>query len=134
MMILPILTYRSSVKLSFTNTQKQKFTSLENRACRIIKKTVPSVSATINREACCLVRKCMNNIVCSNFDNYFVINEHSKKTRNSGYLLKVPKMKLELGKSTFKYAGTKLYNDLPLEIRKIEAFTTFKKEIKRFSF
>ena len=58
-----------------------------------------------------------------------MINEHNVNTKNSGFLLKVPKMRLDLGKTSFFYAGTKLYNDLPLGIRKSQSVTAFRNKI-----
>ena len=132
MMILPILVYRSTVKISFTTTQKNRLKSLERRATVIIGKEVQSVINIINREACSFIRKCLDENVCSNYLNYFTINKHSRNTRNSGHLLKLPRVKLEIGKSSFMFAGAKLYNNLPIEIRKLEDSNVFIKEIKRY--
>ena len=132
MMILPILVYRSTVKIYFTTTQKNRLKSLERRATVIVGKEVQSVINVINREACSLVRKCLEKNVCSNYLNYFTINKHSQNTRNSGILLKLPRVKLEIGKSSFMFAGAKLYNDLPIEIRNLEDSNVFIHKIKRY--
>ena len=80
----------------------------------------------------------INRSLCQNFNDYFQINEHGRKTRNSGYLVKLPKVNLELGKQSFLYAGAELFNVLPLQIRKIESYSKFKKELinnfKKFLF
>ena len=132
MMILPILVYRSTVKIYFTTTQKNRLKSLERRATVIVGKEVQSVINVINREACSLVRKCLEKNVCSNYLNYFTINKHSRNTRNSGILLKLPRVKLEIGRSSFMFAGAKLYNDLPIEIRNLEDSNVFIHKIKRY--
>ena len=129
MMVQPILTYRSTVKLLHTNTQLKKLRSLERRAGVIIGRTVPSIHGCINIESCCLVKKSLERTLCQHFNNYFQINEYGRKTRNSGYLVKLPKVNLELGKHSFSYAGAKMFNDLPLQIRKLETYATFKKEL-----
>ena len=98
MMIMPILTYQSTVKITFTNTQKEMLKSLQRRASVIVGHEVPFVIQLIHREACILT-----------------VNKHSQRTRNSGYLLKMPRVKLELGKNSFKYADSRLYNNIPLE-------------------
>ena len=134
MMILPILTYRSTVKITFTKTQKDRLKSLQCRASVIVGQEVPSVTQVIYREACILVRKCIAGDVCSNFTDYFTVNKHSQRTRNSGYLLKMPRVKLELGKNAFRCSGSKLYNNIPLELRKLESFNLFIKEIKNHDF
>ena len=73
MMILPILVYRSTIKIYFTTTQKNRLKSLERRATVIVGKEVQSVINVISREACSLVRKCLEKNVCSNYLNYFTI-------------------------------------------------------------
>ena len=132
MMIVPLLTYRSTVKLNHSETQKKMLKSLERRATTVTGVKVPSVLNLVNREACCLVKKCLIGDVCENFNDYFVVNQHRQNTRNGGFLLKVPKVRLELGKTTFKFSGTKLYNDLPLRLRKLESYNVFCNEIKHF--
>ena len=132
MMIVPLLTYLSTVKLNHSETQKKMLKSLERRASMVTRVNVPSVFNLINREACCFVKKCLIGDVCENFKDYFVVNQHRQNTRNGGFLLKVPKVRLELGKSTFKFSGTKLYNDLPLKMRKLENYNIFCNEIKQF--
>ena len=42
----------------------------------------------------------------------------NKTTRNNRYLLRLPKVKLELARNGFFYSGAKIYNKLPLELRK----------------
>ena len=79
---------------------------------------------------CSLVRKCLEENVCSNYLNYFTINKNSRNTRNSGHLLKIPRVKLEIEKSSFMFSGAKLYNNL--EIRKLEDSNVIMKEIKRY--
>lgn len=131
MTVQPILTYRSTVKLLYTNTQQKRLKSLMNRAERIVGRKVPCIISAINKEACCLVKKSLDKTLCSSFNDYFEINNHSRKTRNSGYLLKLPKVKLELGKQSFAYAGAKIFNDLPLGIRKVESYSQFTIEIRK---
>ena len=69
----------------------------------------------------------MNDNVCENFNDYFAINYHAKNTRNRNELLKLPRVKLDFAKRSFKYMGAILYNDLPLNIRACENDQDFKK-------
>ena len=71
MMILQILTYRSTVKLHFNNTQQRKLKSLEDRAKNIIGRGVPCIINSIKMETCCIVRRSLDNKMCSNFNEYF---------------------------------------------------------------
>ena len=69
----------------------------------------------------------MNMYICSNFHDYFTVRKSGCVTRNSHLLVKLPKCKLEVAKSGFYYTGAKMYNDLPLNIRKEKNFNLFKK-------
>lgn len=48
---------------------------------------------------------------------YFEAQKHGKGTRNQNFLIKLPRVKLELGKHTYSYSGAKLYNEQPLSLR-----------------
>ena len=98
MMILPLLTYRSTVKLCHSMTQKKMLKSLERRASTITEVNVPSVLSLINKEACCLVKKCLSGDVCTNFNDYFVVNNHRQNTRNGGFFPKYLKLDSSSGK------------------------------------
>ena len=59
MIILPILTYSSTVKITITETQKEKLTSLQKRAKSIIRsEDVPNIIDVIECESYLLVKKC----------------------------------------------------------------------------
>lgn len=130
--IIPILTYRGPLKLNYTNTQLERFKSLEKRAKQIIGKSVPSILNCINKEALMIVKRTLENVTCQNLEGYFKLNNHEKTTRNNGYLVQLPKFKLKIGQESFCYSGAKLFNSLPLEIRKEESITEFEKNIKYF--
>ena len=46
-----------------------------------------------------LVKKCLNGEVCEIIDNFFALGTDTKTTRNNGFLLQVPKVRLQLTKS-----------------------------------
>ncbi len=77
-----------------------------------------------------LVRKCLNKKLCTNFHDYFVINEHNARTRNRNILLRIPKVKLEFAKNGFFFMGARLYNSLPRAIR--ESTDDFEKKVNLF--
>ena len=96
MTILPILTYSSTVKTSFNKTQLLKFTSSERRASSIIGKPVDRISKTIGHNISTMVSKCVRKEFNHKIlDNYFETQNHGKRTRKNGLVLKVPKIKLE---------------------------------------
>ena len=52
------------------------------------------------------------------FENYFEFLNITVNIRNKNILLCLPKLKLEYGRRSTKYLGTKMFNDLPIEVRK----------------
>ena len=59
--------------------------------------------------------------ICSNFCGYFQANEHDRNTRNKSIFVRLPKVELEYNRHAFRFAGAKIYNELPVRIR----FKTF---------
>ena len=58
------------------------------------------------------LKKCLNGEVCEIFDNFFQIRTHEKTARSNGFLLQVPKVRLQFIKSCFRSMGVKFYNSL----------------------
>ena len=58
----------------------------------------------MKRDTCIFMKKCLNKEFCSNFNNYFDIIEHNKRTRQ-GFLLRLPVIKLESTKNSFFFTG-----------------------------
>ena len=52
------------------------------------------------------------------FENYFKFLNTTVNIRNKNILLRFIKLKLEYGRRSPKYLGTKIFNDLPVEVRK----------------
>ena len=121
-MILPTLTYCGSLSLNFTSGQTRKWRSLHSRALEIIDDTnpvnIPSAIEQVKIHSCDLVKKCLDKKVCESFRDYFQLTTHGKFTRNGGSLLVLPKIRLEYARGSFKFSGAKLFNELPLEIRR----------------
>ena len=40
-----------------------------------------------------MVRQCLDKEMCTNFHDYFSINEHNRNTRNMAALINIPKVK-----------------------------------------
>lgn len=134
MMILPIIRYNCIINLNLTRTQNEKFKSLSNRVKRVTthQTKVLQIENERKRYACLLVRKCMDGTACCDFNIYFKQTKHRISTRNNGNLLQLPKVKLNVSKNSFYFMGAKLYNDLPLEIRKEASFNMYKRKLKEF--
>ena len=109
--IIPILTYMLSVKIHLNDTQLKKLGSIERRGQQIIGKNVPSLRKTAKDRIVKIVNDCLNGEICSNFDNYFEIQDHNINTRNNRKMLKLPRCKLEFGKRSFYYLGAKFFNE-----------------------
>ena len=137
-MIVPILTYCGLINLHLSQSREDKLLAFHHRALDIIRSNtkyecdINSPSIINQIKACQMVRNCLDGNVCSNFMNYFEINAHERSTRNSGYQLKLPKIRLEYSRRSFYNMGAKLYNDLPLNIRKEEDHKSFNKLLKGY--
>ena len=75
-------------------------------------------------------RKCLNGNVCTNFQDYFMINEHNVRTSYRNILLQIPKVKLEFAKNGFFFMGARLYTSLPKDIR--ESADDFENKVNSF--
>jgi len=131
MVIVPIILYSTLISLKLTTTQRNKLRSLDNRAKRVVGGNVSicQMESRMKKKACLVVKQCLVSDMCNNFKNYFELNEHSMRTRNCCKLLKLPKVRLEFGKKSFKFMGSKLFNNLPLSIRDCESSTHFRAEL-----
>ena len=130
--ILPGIKYNCILNLKLTETQKQCLASLDRRAANILGKNVTSIENLMKLHALKLVKKCLDGKVCELFRDYFTLHHHEKLTRNNTHLLKIPRVKLEISKCGFYWMGVKLFNSLPLEIRKIESFSQFGCLVRNF--
>ena len=129
-MITPIVLYCNSVLLSYCSTKMQKIQRLESRCKNIISSSknvcinVQSIDKMISKRTCIMVYDCLKGHGCDLFENYFdVLN--NRNTRNRNCLIKLPKVKTEMGKRGFYFKGAKIYNDLPLYIRAVEGRSSF---------
>ena len=109
MMIAPLLTYSSTHRIPFTNTQSQKLRSLDKRASSIISSdSIPTIEGQIKRDICLLVKKCLlKELTSDTFNEYFLTNQHNKGTRNNNYSVRLPQVKLEYAKQSFYFLGGK---------------------------
>ena len=130
-MIIPLFTYCSSVAPYNNTTYIKKLDSFQCRANHIINrdnKSTPhkmkSITELKRKQICVLTYKCANGLICKNFDNYFEMM--SSKTRNSDSLLRLPKARTESYRKSFQFFGAKMFNELPIEVRKANSLNEFK--------
>ena len=130
-MIVPILTYSSTASLHFTATQLKQLDSLKNRVANIVQEqSLPKIVNLIRKQAYVTIKTILVNECCSNLEGYFQLIDHVTQTRNNGFLLRLPKTRLEFGKKAFKFEGAKVYNSLPLYIKKENDARKFKNYVK----
>ena len=127
-MLLPVFTYCSIITAVYNNTIETKIANFEHRAYTIIYKgrkppKICSIRKIQKKRLCLQVFNCKIGNTCSNFDNYFEIMNN--KTRNKNCMLRLPKIKLESTKRSFRFIGAKTFNELPLEIRKATSTNYF---------
>ncbi len=92
---------------------------------------IQSVTNANKIHACKLVRKCIDKDICDTFQGNFHINDHKMQTRNNQGLIKLPKIKTEYARKSFRFMGAKIYNKLPLDIRQTESFNAYEKHLKQ---
>ena len=131
-MIIPSILYSSVNNLSLSKTQVDQLNSIQRRAEKILNQKVENISNLINMHSVLLVKKCIENMVSDEFKNYFEIRTHSAATRNNGYLLQIPKVKLQFAKAGFFSMGVKSFNSLPIEIRQANSYLDFRNLTKDY--
>ena len=135
---LPTFTYCRVLQLKFTSTQAQRLSSFHGRYLKIINgnsknpTAIQSVANAKRTRACKLVRKCLNNDICENFQGYFELEQHKTRTRNSECVIRLPGIKTEYARKSFHFMGVKLYNELPIDLRKTESFKQYEGLLKMY--
>ena len=130
-MILPILTYCGVLNLNLTQTQLNKLTSLQERATKVVflngtpKVGLQSTANCMKKRACELVKKIMVGDICDSLKDHFTLNNHVRVTRNNGFIAALPKVKTEYGRRSFAFMGARIFNELPLNIRKTDDIKSF---------
>ena len=61
--------------------------------------------------------------------NHFTLREHERQTQNN-YSLKLPRIKAEYAIKSFMFMSAKVVNELLLELRKIEDYKEFERQLK----
>ena len=136
-MIVPLLTYYNINQAKEKITLKRKLDSFVERASKIIKNNsnknvcLTPLENLAKRQLCVLVRNCLDESLPENFQGYFDLLQHSLNTRNNNASLKLPKVRTEYGKRSVKFIGSKIYNDLPICIRKETNFIRFRNDLKK---
>ena len=132
-MVQSIIIYGSSTNLNLNRSNIDRLNSIDRRARKIINKRQVDrhiIEPTLNVmkcQACCLVKKCMLGEASVLLANHFEQNNHGVNTRNQNAFIRLPKIRLEVARRGFFFMGGRLYNMLPVELRTVNDFKTFKK-------
>ena len=117
-MIQPTFTFSGILLLKLTETQTKRLSAFHDRFKRIVlgdSDTCDEIQSVVNANkvrACKLVRKCIDKDISDAFQGYFNSNAHTVRTRNQS-LLKIPKIKTEFARTSFRFMGATVYNELP---------------------
>ena len=123
MLIVPLFTYCCLLKPVFNQMQTNRIKSFERHTQEIIAAEEP-LNCNVNlldcgkRRACEFVQDVLLGNVKPPLDDYFTVTNTKVNTRNKNLFAHLPKVNLEYGKQLIRFMGAKIFNDLPINIRK----------------
>ncbi len=128
------MTYSSLSQLDLSDTWRNKFDSIHHRSKRIILNgqsensgisKLLDVPTILTYVASLTVFKSLHQLSCEPFNEYFQIMKHGRNTRNDGYSVISPRVKLVAAKKVF---STK--ERLPFSVRKKSTFVSFRTALR----
>ena len=136
-MIVPVVTYCGILNLKLTTGQSRKLAALHERAIRIIgmsskECSVLSPEKSNIKRACVLVHNILNNDICDSLQSRITTHDQIKTTKNNNCIATFPRIKTEYARKGFYYMKTKLYNDLPIDVRTAENKRDFIEKLDLF--
>ena len=101
------------------------------RKIRLEKKLL-NVKSMFFHELGLFMFKFKNNMLPSNFNNYFksIKNVHKYNTRSSKINFFLPRYNKNSGQKSLAYQGSKLWTELPLSLKDLSHFGKFQEELK----
>ena len=96
----------------------KKLRSLERQSKSLINNFDPNTINLLKKRVCFFVHDVINEKIRPPLDEFYELKVSKVNTRNNGYMVKLPKTKLEYGRLSLKFMGAKIFNDLPLGIGK----------------
>ena len=88
---------------------------------------MPSIEAGVKTRICNLLFDTIQGNVSDAMEDYFVIKNYGKNTRNDQHLVKLPQVKTKFGRKGSYYLAGKEFSDLPLSARMIESRLLFRR-------
>ena len=132
-MIEPVMFYCNNVMLGIFDSTAARFQEIQDRAHKVVfwkrerSNTWETVTCKRNKLCVLEVFKYLNGIAPINFNEYFSKNSHEKNTRGNNSLLKIPKVRTEVGRKTFAFQGARRFNQLDASARNETSILKFKK-------
>ena len=143
------LDFCNSLFFGIPQYQLNRLQSIQNRAARIIFNVgydhsaepllrslhwLP-VRARIEYKLITVVYKCLNKSAPVYLQNLLEYQNISRQLRSSNkHFLKVPRVNTKLGERSFRVAGPRLWNTLPVGLRTIASEERFRRDLKTFLF
>ena len=87
----------------------------------------------INEQILIDVHKSIQRVSLPKYHNYFKVLQHGKNTRGDGSSKSKPsisRVKTEIGRKTFKFQGSLLFNKLPKDLKTEKSIVIFKQKLK----
>ena len=134
-MVKPKLLYCSILYLSLSDHHLNRLEAVQSKALSVINGnnshvTFRSISSCIKQGAMLEVFKCVNGHAPSQFEDYFEILNHCFDTRGNNNSLRLPKIRTETGKRSFKYQGASIFNELLSELINERSIVLFRQKVK----
>ena len=133
--IQPIATYCPTAYLGCPRYQENKLQQLQDQGknivcCKGIKTEWKPIADIINEQILIDVHKSIQRVSPPKYHSYFKALQHGKNTRGDCNSLVIPKVKTEVGRKTFKFQGTLLFNNLPNDLKTEKSIVVFKYRLK----
>ena len=110
----------------------KKLRSLERRSKSSINNFDPNIINLLKTRVCFFEYDVINEKIYPLLNDFYELKVSKINTRNNGYMVKLPKTQLEYGRLSLKFMGVKIFNDLPLGIRKQCFDKSFKSSLKSY--
>ena len=136
--VLPKILYCSTSFLKVSDTMANKFERLQARAIKIIHKQPKSCKEcgimTIQNlkkfKVTIQIFKCLQGTSIPNLASYIEKVDHNYNTRGNSSMLRLPKVRTEAARKSFRFQGPSCYNEIPIDIRKQTSIVQFKHRLK----
>ena len=141
-LVLPVMDYCDVAWSSIGKIERDKLDRAQRRAAKIVLKTKDSdaeknlkwlpLSMRRDMHTINLTFKCLKGSPPMFFKDYFKVFRTIHNTRGSGHNLLLPKVRTETARKSFYFNGSKLFNNIPSEMKDFKSVVIFKTRILEF--